>query len=91
MKNALVISWIRRLEENNNKAMQDFGTLQAEVLNWKPAQDVWSVGQCLDHLIVTNSTYIPLIQQILYGKQPKISTRKFRFYLIFSERKYYNL
>ena len=31
-----------------------FGNLDERQLNWKPNQKSWSVGQCLEHLIVTN-------------------------------------
>jgi DinB family protein len=27
-------------------------------LNWKPRPDVWSVGQCLEHLCISNEVYI---------------------------------
>ena len=28
--------------------------LTSRQLNWKPNQDAWSVGQCLEHLCVAN-------------------------------------
>lgn len=34
-----------------------FGHLSAEQLNWKPAADAWSIGQCIDHLIKTSEIY----------------------------------
>ncbi len=34
-----------------------FGTLSVEQLNWKPAETIWSVGQCLDHIIKTNHEF----------------------------------
>ena len=32
-----------------------FGALSEAQLNWKPDAETWSVGQCLDHLIVSNN------------------------------------
>jgi len=37
-------------------------------LNWQPAAGAWSVGQCLDHLCVTNDVYLAPIGQALEGK-----------------------
>jgi hypothetical protein len=34
-----------------------------EQLNFKPAPDVWSIAQNIDHLIVINQTYYPLIKE----------------------------
>src|SRR5687768_16667958 len=39
-------------------------------LNWKPRPDVWSVGQCLDHLCVAGEVYLPAISEALDGHQP---------------------
>jgi hypothetical protein len=44
--------------------------LSAEQLNWKPADDVWSVGQCLQHLYITNEVYLPAIATALDDRQP---------------------
>ena len=41
-----------------------FGHLHAEQLNWKPEPAKWSVGQCIDHLMVTNTTYFPTLKRI---------------------------
>lgn len=34
-----------------------FGELNEAQLNWKSHPKEWSIGQCLDHLIVTNNQY----------------------------------
>jgi hypothetical protein len=39
-------------------------------LNWKPAEDVWSVGQCLQHLYATNEVYLPAITNALVDRSP---------------------
>ena len=49
---------------------QTFGALTAAQLNWKPAPQVWSIGQCIEHLITTNSTYFPTIEMVLAGQKP---------------------
>jgi DinB family protein len=45
-------------------AQKTFGHLNPKQLNWKPSPTQWSVAQCLDHLIVINSTYFPVIEKI---------------------------
>ena len=49
-------------------AQNTFGSLSPEQLNWKPGADQWSIAQCLDHLIVVNSPYFPLIEKIAKGE-----------------------
>jgi hypothetical protein len=39
-------------------------------LNWKPAEDVWSVGQCLQHLGAANEVYLPAIAKALDDQPP---------------------
>ena len=43
--------------------------LSQEQLNWRPRPDSWSVGQCLEHLRVTNDVYLPVISTALEGRQ----------------------
>lgn len=45
-----------------------FGGLSPSQLNWKPSAERWSVAQCLDHLITTNTQYFPAIEDALAGK-----------------------
>lgn len=44
-----------------------FGGLSAQQLNWKPGPDRWSVGQCLEHLITTNTAYFASFEAIIAG------------------------
>jgi hypothetical protein len=44
-----------------------FGGLSAEQVNWKPDAHEWSVGQCFDHLIVSNRPYVGIFEQVLAG------------------------
>lgn len=38
------------------------GNLSEQQLNWKPNTSKWSVAQCLDHLIKTNTSFIPIFE-----------------------------
>ena len=46
-----------------------FSSLNATQINWKPASEVWSVGQCLDHLIITHSRYNACFNDLVEGKE----------------------
>ena len=43
--------------------------LSVAQLNWRPRPDVWSVGQCLEHLCMSNEVYIaPMLEAL--GTRP---------------------
>jgi hypothetical protein len=62
---AEMIAEAQKIAEDSEKT---FERLSGEQINWKPNAEVWSVGQCFEHLIVTNSLYFPNIQKVLDGK-----------------------
>lgn len=39
------------------EADRTFGGLSARQVNWKPSEAEWSVGQCFDHLVISNRAY----------------------------------
>jgi len=62
---------------------EKFGSLSAEQINWKPAADSWSVGQCLEHLIKSNELYFGEFEKLAAG------TRKNSFVEIWSPAKFF--
>jgi len=62
-------AWHVRLVEDLNasdeRAEKLVEGLSEEQLNWQPAQGRWSVGQCLEHLCITNDAYLPAIAAAL--------------------------
>ena len=52
-----------------NDARSTFGNLSPSQLNWKPGADRWSVGQCFDHLLMSNKGYFPVIDNVFAGKK----------------------
>lgn len=58
---------ISELEKISAETEMNFGKLSAEQINFKPSANSWSIGQCLEHLIVTNSLYFPAIQNVIDG------------------------
>ncbi|HEX8174522.1 MAG TPA: DinB family protein [Pyrinomonadaceae bacterium] len=52
-----------------DEAAAAFGQLSPAQLNWKPSAEEWSIGQCFDHLILTNRPYFPVLEKIAAGRQ----------------------
>jgi hypothetical protein len=46
-----------------------FGPLSAAQINWKPDEGEWSIGQCFEHLILSNRPYVPLLEGIVRGER----------------------
>jgi hypothetical protein len=58
------------LDAIDRRATQVAGGLGSEQINWKPAEGVWSVGQCLQHLQIANEVYLPPIAEALNDRPP---------------------
>jgi hypothetical protein len=58
---------LEELAAVGREAREVFGRLSAAQLNWKPSAGKWSVGQCFDHLIVTNSTFFRGMEKVAAG------------------------
>ena len=46
-----------------------FGRLSAQQINWTPRAGEWSIGQCFDHLIISNRPYFQIIEEIRKGRR----------------------
>jgi len=49
--------------------MRLFGRLSAHQINWTPRAGEWSIGQCVDHLIISNRPYFQIIEDIRAGRR----------------------
>jgi hypothetical protein len=56
------------LSGNDQSAQSVAGGLNEEQMNWQPAAGKWSVGQCLEHLCLTNDAYMKAIAEAIEGK-----------------------
>ena len=64
------ITYIRtEMEKIAEDAGASFGGLTGDQLNWKPGENSWSVGQCLDHLIKTNDQFAPEFEKLASGNR----------------------
>jgi hypothetical protein len=62
------MNYTQKLSEITATVESEFGTLDAVRLNWKPGPDSWSIAQCIEHLIISNSKYIPVLEAVLSDK-----------------------
>ncbi|MCB9284743.1 MAG: DinB family protein [Lewinellaceae bacterium] len=59
--------WTEAIDQNTQDFQRAFGKLTPKELNWKPASDRWSIAQCIDHIMVINQTYFPVVQALREG------------------------
>jgi hypothetical protein len=57
-----------QIEAVSKDVERQFGSLSTTQLNWKPDQKLWSVAQCLDHLIAANRELHRPIDEIIEGR-----------------------
>jgi len=44
---------------------ENFNSLSTEQLRWKASEKTWSIAQVLDHVVLTNTTYVNHMEKIL--------------------------
>ncbi|GAB1429959.1 hypothetical protein MASR2M18_07920 [Ignavibacteria bacterium] len=59
--------WTYVINSITELSRAEFGQLTNEQLHWKPNADTWSIAQNLEHLIVVNETYHPILASLKDG------------------------
>ncbi len=62
------MNYSEKLNEISKSVENNFGPLNPTQLNWKSEPNVWSIAQCLQHLIVSNEKYFPIFENVSSGK-----------------------
>ncbi|NBC18619.1 MAG: DinB family protein [Bacteroidetes bacterium] len=57
--------WLRDARAVADEVQPLFDTLTEAQLTWKPAPDVWSIAECVEHLIVMGRLYYPRIAEAI--------------------------
>ena len=60
--------WTNKIDETTRGFKESFGKLSAEQLNHKPNEQTWSIAQNIDHLIIINESYVPVIKAVQKGE-----------------------
>ncbi|PRX52565.1 DinB family protein [Salegentibacter salegens] len=72
-----------RLDELTLKFKKTFGQLSEREIHWKPDADSWSIAQNLEHLILINESYFPLIDRVRTKNHKKPFIARFGFLVNF--------
>ena len=67
---AWALQQINDLDAADQRAKELAEPLTLEQLNWQPGPAAWSIGQCIDHLRLTNEVYLAPIMAAMEGKSP---------------------
>jgi hypothetical protein len=65
---AFIQNMVNKGKDAGERVKKEFSHLSLEQLNWKPDPESWSIGQCLDHLIVADCLYFPTFKKITERK-----------------------
>ena len=60
--------WHQIIDEVNAGFKQLNESLNIEQINTRPHEKGWSIAQIMDHLVVINSSYFPMLQALREGK-----------------------
>jgi hypothetical protein len=71
VRHATLPQLVAGLEQFTIEIQRQLGGLSTAQLNWKPNPKEWSLGQCIEHLILTSTTYFPQIEALLAGTKTK--------------------
>lgn len=75
--------WIEQIDKTTTDFKALFGHLTTAELNWKPNPTTWSIAQNIDHLIVINQSYFPLLADLKEGKFKRPFIARFGFIVSF--------
>lgn len=77
------MNWEKEIEKVAEEIELHFSNLTLEELNWKPDANTWSIAQNLEHLIVVNETYYPVLVSLKSGTYKKPIIGKLGFVVSF--------
>lgn len=71
--------WLNNIDKTTSEFINTFKNLGEDDMNWKPDPETWSIAQNIDHLMVINESYFPILNELREGtyKAPFIARRGF--------------
>lgn len=69
-----VSAMLRYSDELHDRYLKLRATIDTVSLNRQRRPDVWSVGQCLHHIITSERTYLPQLQKIITHREPSAAS-----------------
>lgn len=74
----LLIDELLAMSEASTLAAKAFGSLNEEILNYKPEPERWSILECLEHLNLYGDFYLPEIERRILESNNSTKNRLFR-------------
>ena len=65
---AFIEHTIQSSKRAKDKVLEAFRDISVHQFNWNPSLESWSIAQCLEHLVISDSTYSSDLQKIIEGK-----------------------
>jgi hypothetical protein len=62
----LIDNFSTALNNNLKRIDNTFDSLSLNQISWKPGLKIWSVGECINHLVLTNDLYLKKMREIVY-------------------------
>lgn len=56
--------WSTKINTITENFIDSFGKLNFNQLNFKPDNNNWSIAQIINHLVITNETYFPIVDAL---------------------------
>ncbi|QYA24105.1 DinB family protein [Gramella sp. MT6] len=75
--------WSGQIDKVTEDFLNSFTNLTEEELNWKPADEVWSIAENIDHLIKVNESYFPILAKLKKGDYRLPFIARFGFVVTF--------
>jgi len=82
--------WTTQIDQNTQAFETTFRDVTPETLNWKPNDETWSIAQNLDHLIIINSSYFPILEALHEGTHKTPLAGKLGFLVSFFDKNVLN-
>lgn len=77
------MNWCKEIDNITDSFENEFANLTENELNWKPDAKTWSIAQNLEHLIVINQTYFPILAALKAGTYKRPFLGRFNFLVTF--------
>lgn len=75
--------WSKPIDQITERFINSFSLLTEEQLNWKPDPETWSIAENIDHLIILNETYYPVLEELKKGTYDLPFVARFGFVVSF--------
>ena len=75
--------WSMRIDEITKGFNLEFGKLSLTSLNWKPSNFEWSIAQNIEHIIVSNQSYLNALRDMKSGSYNLPNIAKSEFFVSF--------